>query len=694
MGNVSVLSRFPVLRLLLPMVVGIVLYRITDSILVLIVLTVVTVAALLAMRLAGSSPAIKLKLRSYRIVPLSIAMVAVGWTTSWLFEPPRLDVDYLKDKTACARIETIKYNEQSMLMQVKLLNAGGDEKSVGGSHILLSTRGCDYDLEAGNLIAFSLNLSLVRNMGNPDEMDYAQYLHDKGIIYRQHTDAREVAKVGDSPTILTRTFNFRSDLQHRVLNSNLSPESQSLIIAMLLGNDDFIEPSVRDSFSQAGIAHVLALSGLHVVVISLIIWFLLFPFDYIRGKKVRLVITIFALIGYDILTGLSPSVIRSTVMIAFVFLSQIFYRKSSPLNSILVAALAILLFSPNSLYSVGFQLSFITVVALIIFYQAFELKFPDNKFLNYLYTTLLTSAVAMVSTLVLTAYYFNTISLVTVFSNVLVMPLIPVFMILGAVVLVMLAFGGEIGVVSSVIDWITHAIQAEASGMSSLSIANGGVYVSWVIVAIYYTIVVMLALWIYRRNVRWLMAAAATMAVGVACWMWQDAMLPRRGMVIFNSFNSTPVLYFNGSDALLWVPDVENDYDLANFKRWNRAFLAHYGIDSLRLVDSVKCELPGAVIDPPYANIQDLVIVAAGKGRWKHYIRQDSSDISFDIALITKGFHSNVATLKNLISCGSIILSGGIYNEDNAALEKECDTLRIPHYNIKEKGAYIKFDNR
>lgn len=296
MGNESILSRLPVLRLLLPMVAGIILFRLSSNLLLPFVLLALMVMCLLvAMRLKSRDAARRLMMRRYRLMPLWLAMIAVGWLASWLTEPVRFDLNSVRGKTACARIETIKYNEQSMLMQVKLLNADGSDAWVRGSHIQLSTRGCDYGLEAGNLIAFVLKLEEVQNMGNPDEMDYAQHLHDKGIIYRQHIDVGSVAKVGDSPTLLTRAFSLRQDLQHRVLNSQLGPESQGLIIAMLLGNDNFIEPWVRDSFAQSGIAHVLALSGLHVAVITLIIWFLLFPLDYAGGKKPRLVLTLLIL---------------------------------------------------------------------------------------------------------------------------------------------------------------------------------------------------------------------------------------------------------------------------------------------------------------------------------------------------------------------------------------------------------------
>lgn len=691
MGNASLPARIPVLRLLVPFIAGIIAFSISQSLWLPVTLVLVALAAAIVLLKGRNNPSVTIKNRPFHIVPIACVAALIGWIASWVAEPPQLDLNVVNGKVACARVETIKYNEQSQLMQVKLLSVDGDESIVRSCHALLSTRGCDFEIVPGHLIAFNINLKRVRNLGNPDEMDYASYLHDRGIIYRQHISVDKVAIVGTSPTLLTRAFNLREKLQHKVLNSALSPESQSLIIAMLLGNDDFIEPIMRDSFSQAGVAHVLALSGLHVAIITLLIWFLLFPLDYVRGKKIRLILTLMILVAYDVLTGLSPSVIRATVMMAFVFMSQIFYRKATPLNSMATAALAILIFSPFSLYNVGFQLSFITVTALIVFYQLFDIKFPRNKIISYTLTTLTTSLVAMVSTLALTAYYFNTVTVMAAVANLLIMPLIPVLMVLGAVALVLLAAGSVLGPIVKLIDWVTQAINYLTQTMASLTTAPSLYVPSWAVI-VYYVIIVLLVLWLYKRNARYLLGAGASLVLGMACWAVQDALVARRGMVIFNSYNSTPVMYFNNGNALLWVPDVDSDFDVDNFKLWNRAFIAHHGIDSITLVDSSRCELPGAIIDHPHANVLGVGIVSAGKGRWKRYTRTDSVNLNFDIALITKGFHSNVATLKSLVECDSIVLSGGIYEEDNALLEQECITSKVPHYNIRLSGAYVMME--
>lgn len=692
MGNPSFLSRLPVLRLLMPLVVGILLFKVVPFVWLPIVLVAISVVVLISLVVLKKSPAVALKLRSYHIIPLSMFMVAVGWFAAYIATPPELNLKVVNGKAVLARIEAIDFHEKSMEMQVKLLKLGEGDAQLNKAHIILSTRGCDYELGPGDLIAFKLDLSPVRNLGNPDEMDYASFLLHKGIRYRQHTKLESVTKVGESPTMMTRAANLRQTLEHIIMNSSLAPETQSLLIAVLLGNDDFITPETREHFSVVGVAHVLALSGLHVAIITLLIWFLLFPLDYIRAKKLRLVLTSLFLIGYDILTGMSPSVVRATVMIAFVFMSTLFYRKSTPLNSVAAAALVILVFSPASLYGVGFQLSFITVAALIIFYQTFEIKYPSNRVLRYLYSLFLTSVVAMLSSTILSAYYFNTLSVMAVLANLIILPIFPVFMIVGAVVLLLLTIGGSVGWLNSVLDWITRFINGSVNWLSTWSFGHSDVYVTWVAVVVYYAILIMLAMWLYRRNIRWLLAAGVVLMIGLAHGIIVDIRTPKQGMVIFNSYNSTPVLYHNHGKALLWVPDVENDFDVDAFKRQHKAFLAHYRIDSLKLADTTMCVIDGGMVNHPYAMLDGKKILSVGKGRWKNYEPADSSEVKFDILLVTKQYHSTIARARELFDVKTIILSGDIYDDNIPALEKECQELGVPYYSIKSSGAFISHE--
>lgn len=686
----SFLSRLPVLRLLIPLVIGILLFRFFSHLWFPIAIVAVAVVMTLALVFLRKTPALALKLRSYHIFPLLLIMIAVGWFSAFIAMPPELDFKQLNGRAVLARVEAIYMHEKSMEMQVKLLKHVDDKLQLKGSRIILSTNGCDYEMLPGDLIVFRLNIRSIRNLGNPDEMDYATSMLHKGIRYRQHTKLESVVRVDSSPTMMTCVVTVRQSLEHKILNSSLAPETQSMLIAVLLGNDDFISPETREHFSVVGVAHVLALSGLHVAIITLLIWFLLFPLDYLRAKKLRLILTLLLLIGYDVITGMSPSVVRATVMIAFVFMSTLFYRKSTPLNSVAAAALVILVFSPGSLYSVGFQLSFITVAALIIFYQSFEIKYPSNKFLKYLYSLFLTSLVAMLSSTILTAYYFNTLSVMTLLANFVIMPIFPVYMMVGAVSVLLLTMGGSVGWLNAALDRMTSFINSSVNWFSEWSFGHSDVYVTWVAVLVYYAILVMVVLWIYHHNVRWLLAAGVMLAIGLAHSIVVDATTPEQGMVIFNSFNSTPVLCYDNGKALLWVPDVENDFDLLTFRRQHKAFFAHYRIDSVEIADQQSEKSIGVgIVKHPFAHFCGKSIVAVGKGHWKNYEPSDSSNMKFDILLVTKQYHSTITKARELFNAKTIILSGDIYDDNIPTLENECQALGVTYHSIKSSGAFV-----
>ncbi len=694
MDNSSLLSRLPVLRLLLPMIAGILLYDACDSWLLPLTLVVMAIIMIVIVRSARKSPASAMRMRRLGMLPLAMATMAVGWGAAAIARPPVLELEVVNDQVACGCIESITAREKSMMMRLRLVSCNDTvARNVVPLHetsIALSTSGCDYELKAGDLVAFVLDLKPVTNMGNPDEMDYARFMLDNGVRYKQHTPVESVEKVGEAHTIFTRMFNYNRRLQRKIIDSRLEPATQALLIAMLLGNDDLIDRELREEFSLAGVAHVLALSGLHVGIITAMLWLLLFPLDYVRARKLRLLLTMAMLVAYDVMTGLSPSVVRATVMIAFVLMAMIFYRKSHPLNSLAVAALVILIFSPAAIYSVGFQLSFITVAAIVVFYRTFDIKFPSNKLLNYVCTMLATSGVAMISTIVLTAYYFNTVSPLAIVANLVVLPIVPVFMMCGVMWLLLLLIGAQVGLLNSALDNMASAINGAVGWLSSLPLSSSNVYVTWVAVIIYYIVIFMLVMWLRRSNARWLIGAGAMIAIGIAHSLFVDMCAEKEGMVIFNSRNSTPVLYFYHGNAMLWMPDVDEDFDRSAFLRRHRAFLAHHGIDSVVMVDSAECRLPGGVIKPPYAHLCGTSLVAVGKGRWKHYERLDSIDVRFDFLLVTKRFHSSIGTLDNLIKSDTILLSGDIYSDNIPQLQLECHSRQRPCFSISTAGAYVK----
>jgi competence protein ComEC len=684
----SVLSKVPVLRILIPFIFGIILSAYSSSVLLPAILIIAGICVYLFLSLSFKSPLARLRTRSLFYIPIVLIALSVGWLASTFSAPPTLNLSSVNGSVVTARIDKIKYSDFSMSMRVSLKCSyrNGSFSRLKGNDILLSTRGCDYSLHPGDVIAFRGALQPVRNMGNPYEMDYAAYLRNNGIIYSQHVKTTDIMKYGSDPTWLTRNVVARTSLQNKVLSSSLSPASQSFIIALLLGNDDFIDYETRYEFSNAGIAHVLALSGLHIGVLSLIIWWILFPLDYLRLRKLRLFITLVVLVVFDIFTGLSSSVIRSTVMFAIVFTSYVFYRRSSSLNALATAALVILVGHPASLYDVGFQLSFITVGAILLFFNRFDFVSRRHRVLRYVYSLLVTSTIAMVATVLLTAHYFHTISFLSVVTNVFVLPAFPFFMLIGAAFVFLTSIGVEYLFIDRIIDFLYSYIFYVVRHVNMLPFSHiDSVYVTTFSVVAYFIALLLLSAWLYSRSWKYVIAAASVIVVALFHSAYYEYSLPRRGLIIMNSYDSTPVIYYNNHIAYAWCPDNEI-FDADMLKHYYNGFLAHSRIDSVTVVDSLPVILPDAFFRPPFVYACGRRLMSVGLGRWKHKVKV--ADTVLDAVIVTRKFHSNITLLRSLYNFHSVIFSGDVYPDVLDSLQHECDSLRVPYYSVASRGAF------
>ncbi|MBR5168962.1 MAG: ComEC/Rec2 family competence protein [Muribaculaceae bacterium] len=680
MANPTALSRVPVLRVLVPFVVGIIAFRIWSGWLVPVLILLLAVGIYVWALFKSRSPQGRMLWRPFYIIPLALTALALGWFAAYLHCPPVLDSSQRNGRDVTGRVVKLAYTDFSMRLTVELL-----ESDLPASRVLLSTRGCDYTMNEGDIVRWQADLQEVKSMGNPGDRDEATRLLDsEGIRYQQHLPLNDLTRAGHSPTFLTRLATTRRALQLMVFNSRLSSSTQHFVVALLLGNSSLIDKATRQEFSAAGVAHVLSLSGLHVGFIALIIWGLLFPLDYLRLKKLRLVITLAAIILFAMFTGLSPSVVRATIMIGFVFSSILFYRRSVSLNALAMAALVILVFSPSSLFTVGFQLSFVTVLAILLFARVPESLNSRFHWVNYVTSTIITSLVAMFATMALTAYYFHTISLMSVLANLLILPVLPIFMILGALMLLVTSAGMQCNALDWSLDTLYRYIHWSSSLVNAIPGSHvSGVYVSAFGVVASFVILAFIALWLYRGRYRFLLMAGCVLVVLLGHSLWIDARTPRQGMIIFNSYSSTPIMYYEDGKGYVWIPD-EEEPDSAAFSRYHAGFLARQGIHDLAFVkENDTLRLQGAMINPPYALLMGKRLMTAGSGRWKHMTA--NRRLPLDEIIVTKRFHGTATQLQQLFDFDRLIISGA--NHNLIPLQHECDSAGIKVHALSEEGA-------
>lgn len=236
-------------------------------------------------------------------------------------------------------------------------------------------------------------------------------------------------------------FYLRKILAQNIIDKVGQPEG-GIASAIVTGDKSTIQPDIRESFIKSGTAHLLAISGLHMTLVSSILYFIFFKIMLyishfilpINPKIIAAIITILLTSLYLAISGFSPSATRAFIMTIIAILGLVLDRGVFSMRNVALAAFLILLISPGSLFSVSFQLSFSAVVALIAYYnhtlinkKPIKSCYIDNckrsKFIYYLYSLILTTIIATIATAPISIATFNRFSLVGILGNIIAIPL-------------------------------------------------------------------------------------------------------------------------------------------------------------------------------------------------------------------------------------------------------------------------------
>lgn len=280
----------------------------------------------------------------------------------------------------------------------------------------------------GDVIKFSGKLKLPKSRRNPNGFDYRAYLLQKGISITMFS--RDIDKIGKhkTNTFIAAAFNFREHLT-AFYESNLPPNLSSLMVGITLGIKDNIPGETMKAVKSGGVAHVLAVSGLHTGIIYAALELIFYRFRL--SSTLSFIIGSITIIFYSFMAGLSPSVIRAAIMIMVFMLAKVVGRENDPVNSLCLSATILLFLNPLTLFSVSFQLSYAAVIGIMIFYS--PLKKLLERFPGYLRDSLAVIISAQLVAGPFLAYYFYNISVIGFFTNLLVVPLVSVILISGLI---------------------------------------------------------------------------------------------------------------------------------------------------------------------------------------------------------------------------------------------------------------------
>ena len=240
---------------------------------------------------------------------------------------------------------------------------------------------------------------------------------------------------------LERSRNYflsqRARLLDRLSENGVDGNVYAVVAAMTLGDKSQLTKELRETYTVTGAAHVLALSGLHL---SIIYTLLSLFFCRQRWQIVSQVLIVISIWLFVFLVGMSSSVVRSAVMLTVYALLSLGDRNRMSVNTLAFTAIIMLMVHPLSLFDIGFQLSFLAVLSILIWYPVFEGVIPQSflmshRLVRWLWSLLAVSCAAQLGTAPLIAYYFGRFSSLFLITNLVVLPFAPLIIYLTLAVL-------------------------------------------------------------------------------------------------------------------------------------------------------------------------------------------------------------------------------------------------------------------
>lgn len=297
-------------------------------------------------------------------------------------------------------------------------------------------------LHAGDGLAFTATLTPPRAYRASSRFDYVRWMQVHGFAAQAFAHHRHWQKVAVPTAPLSRldrvrlkATRLRTRLVARYHRLGLDEEQLAVVAAMTLGDRRLLPQTLRDDYAVSGAAHVLALSGLHLGIIYAVLTLLLGGGRRWRWLSQSTVLA--AIWTYTVLVGLPASAVRAATMLSVYGLCVAVGRQRASVNALALAALVMLAANPLTLWDVGFQMSFMAVLAIVAYAPALLRLLPlQNPIVRWLWGLTAVSLAAQLGTAPLVAYYFGRFSSYFLLTNLIAIPA-ATLILYGAVVLLL-----------------------------------------------------------------------------------------------------------------------------------------------------------------------------------------------------------------------------------------------------------------
>jgi competence protein ComEC len=539
-------------------------------------------------------------------------------------------------------------------------------------------------MREGSVIVLKKPLQEIKNSGNPGSFDYKRYCLFQQITHQVYLKPGEFELLHENnESVVVRLINTIRQKVLSILTTFIPGDKEKgLAEALLIGYKDDLDKTLVQSYSNTGVVHIIAISGLHL---GLIYWLLLLLINPLQRRKhtkwLKPVLIISGLWLFSLLAGAQPSVLRSAVMFTCLALGESIDRRSSIYNSLAASAFILLCYNPYWLWDVGFQLSYAAVLSIVIFMQpVYNWFYIKNKALDFIWKMNAVTIAAQILTLPISIYHFHQFPNYFLLTNFIAVPLSSLI-VLGEILLCIVAFIGPLAVlVGKTLSGMIWLMNTWVERIEALPFSLwDGLQIDIVQMILLTTAICLLCYWLMEKNKPSLIAGLVALL----------AFVSSRSVSFIQAQTQQKIIVYN-------VPQ-RSAIDIIDGRSYQ--FIG----DSILEQDDFARNFhlkPSRVLDRTYNNIQpanlenkEPYFTYSGK----HVLQIDQSVLFFkttgksliDLLVLSKNPKLYISQLTERFTIKQVVFDGSVPAWKKKVWKKDCDSLDIPNYDVSEQGAFV-----
>jgi competence protein ComEC len=578
-----------------------------------------------------------------------------------------------------------KTNSYKALTTVRAVCRDERSYAVCGNLIIYFEKDSKVErLNVGTEIIFSNHLQEIKQAANPGGFDYKRSCLFQGITHQVFLKMKEFVVLTDRrPRILAKIlFPIRRKILLILRKYIPGVKEQGLAEALLIGYKDDLDKSVVQSYTNTGVVHVIAISGLHL---GLIYWLLVRLFGPLRKNKLSKWLSPIMIIAglwlFSLIAGAQPSVLRSAVMFTCIVLAEGFSRKTSIYNSLAFSAFVLLCVNPFWLWDVGFQLSYSAVLSIVIFmkpiYNWFYIK---NKIFDCIWKLSAVSIAAQLLTTPFSIYHFHQFPTYFLLSNLIAVPVSSII-VLGEIFLFAASIVPFIGFMSGkIVSWLISLLNGYVERVESLPYSLWeGLQVNFAQATLIIFIIAAFASWLLAKDRFWVWPAV--IALLVFCVL--------RSVSFYQSHQQQTLIVYNiPKHQAIDVIDGRNYFFMGDSELLANEFAKNFHLKPSHTLYRVT---PADSL-PNFFGTKHFIEFGS-KRIWlaDHDLTIDSCSkrIVVDVLVLSRNSKIHLLKLSKTLEIRQVVFDGSASLGKIKYWIRDCASLRVPYHNVSEKGAFV-----